>query len=130
MKSEVYHLPVQIYYEDTDHSGVVYHANYLKYFERSREHVIGKDELVRLWKEHGLGFAVYKAEIVYSEGAEFGDILDIRSSYEIEGKYRIIWKHEAWKQDAKKPAVSCELHLVCMDRDKKLVPVPLELLSM
>ena len=24
--------PVQIYYEDTDHSGVVYHANYLKYF--------------------------------------------------------------------------------------------------
>ena len=29
---------VQIYYEDTDHSGVVYHANYLKYFERAREH--------------------------------------------------------------------------------------------
>ncbi len=126
MSSQEHHLPVQIYYEDTDHSGVVYHANYLKYFERAREHVIGKDELVRLWKEEGLGFAVYKSNLTYSEGAEFGDILDIRTTYHFDGKYRIIWQHEAWKSDRTKPAVSCELHLVCMDRDKKLVPVPFE----
>ncbi|MBW2548816.1 MAG: thioesterase, partial [Deltaproteobacteria bacterium] len=47
MSSQYVH-PVQIYYEDTDHSGVVYHANYLKYFERAREHIFGVDELVRL----------------------------------------------------------------------------------
>ncbi|MBU2513721.1 YbgC/FadM family acyl-CoA thioesterase [bacterium] len=129
MSNETYHLPVQIYYEDTDHSGVVYHANYLKYFERSREQVIGKDVLVKLWKQEGLGFAVYKADIVYSEGAEFGDILDIRSSYQIDGKYRIIWRHEAWRPNGKKPAVSCELHLVCMDREKKLVPIPFDYFS-
>lgn len=129
MSSQVYHLPVQIYYEDTDHSGVVYHANYLKYFERSREHVIGKQILVDLWKKEGLGFAVYKADITYSEGAEFGDVLDIRSSYRIDGKYRIIWQHEAWREGGKKPAVSCELHLVCMDRDKKLVPIPFDYFS-
>ena len=45
---------VQIYYEDTDHSGLVYHANYLKYFERAREHLLGVDELVRLLKEDGI----------------------------------------------------------------------------
>jgi YbgC/YbaW family acyl-CoA thioester hydrolase len=129
MNSHIYHLPIQIYYEDTDHSGVVYHANYLKYFERSREHVIGKDVLVNLWKKEGLGFAVYKADVTYSEGAEFGDILDIRSSYTIDGKYRIIWQHEAWKPNGKKPAVTCELHLVCMDRNKKLVPIPFDYFS-
>ncbi len=129
MSSQVYHLPVQIYYEDTDHSGVVYHANYLKYFERSREQVIGKDVLVSLWKQESLGFAVYKADVIYSEGAEFGDILDIRSTYEIDGKYRIIWHHEAWRPEGKKPAVTCELHLVCMDRDKKLVPIPFDYFS-
>lgn len=43
---------VQVYYEDTDHSGVVYHADYLKYFERARESVIGP---VALWKEKGPG---------------------------------------------------------------------------
>ena len=129
MNSQVYHFPVQIYYEDTDFSGVVYHANYLKYFERSREHVIGKQILVDLWKKERLGFAVYKADITYSEGAEFGDILNIRSSYRIDGKYRIIWQHEAWRENGRKPAVSCELHLVCMDQDKKLAPIPLDYFS-
>ncbi len=126
MNSRTYHFPVQVYYEDTDHSGVVYHANYLKFFERSREHVLGKDVLVTLWKEKGLGFAVYKANITYSEGAEFGDILDIRSSYRFDGKYRIIWNHEAWRPNGEKAAVSCELHLVCMDKEKRLVPIPFD----
>ena len=61
--SQIYHHPVQIYYEDTDHSGVVYHPNFLKYFERAREHVLGSDKLATLWNEHGLGFAVYKANM-------------------------------------------------------------------
>ena len=32
----VFHHPVRIYYEDTDAGGVVYYANYLKFFERCR----------------------------------------------------------------------------------------------
>ena len=54
-----YHAhPVQIYYEDTDLSGVVYHANYLKYFERAREHLLGPTELARLYNEDGIGVVV------------------------------------------------------------------------
>jgi YbgC/YbaW family acyl-CoA thioester hydrolase len=124
MESIPYHLSIQIYYEDTDHSGVVYHANYLKYFERAREHVIGTDELVRLWKEEGLGFAVYKADLVYSEGVEFGETIDIRSTYKLDSDYRMIWSHAAWRKGGKKPAVSCELHLVCLDKNKKLIAIP------
>lgn len=36
MSDNVFSLPVTVYYEDTDATGVVYHANYLKYFERAR----------------------------------------------------------------------------------------------
>lgn len=124
MPSRVYHLPVQIFYEDTDHSGVVYHANYLKYFERAREAVIGAAELVRLWKEEGLGFAVYKIDISYFEGAEFGDLLDIRTTFERESDYRLIWNQEAWRPGGKKPAVRAVIHLVCLDREKRLRPIP------
>ena len=35
MKND-FHLPVRVYYEDTDHGRVVYHSNYLKFFERGR----------------------------------------------------------------------------------------------
>ena len=48
----------QIYYEDTDLSGIVYHANYLKYFERAREHLLGVEELVSLYYDEGVGFVV------------------------------------------------------------------------
>ena len=60
MTPKTYRIQVQVYYEDTDHSGVVYHANYLKYFERAREGVIGPQALVALWKESGLGFVAEK----------------------------------------------------------------------
>ncbi|MFH2063993.1 MAG: thioesterase family protein [Pseudomonadota bacterium] len=124
MENKPYHLSVQIYYEDTDHSGVVYHANFLKYFERAREHVIGTDALAGLWKEKGLGFAVYKADLMYSEGVEFGETIDIRSTCTLDSEYRMIWTHEAWRKGGKKPAVSCTLHLVCLDKNKKLIQIP------
>ena len=54
MSNKTYHHAVQIYYEDTDHSGVVYHPNFLKYFERAREHVIDSQRLNRLWNEPGI----------------------------------------------------------------------------
>jgi len=115
---------VQIFYEDTDHSGVVYHANYLKYFERAREAIIGASELVRLWRDAGLGFAVYKAAIDYQDGAEFGEILEIRSTWRHESDYRLIWSQEAWRPEGTRPAVRAEIHLVCLDRQRRLQPVP------
>ena len=116
--------PVRIYYEDTDFSGVVYHANYLKYFERAREGVIGPAALVALWKEQGLGFAVYKADIHFLDGAEFGDTLDIVSTVRKDSDYRLVWQQEAWRPGAAKAAVRAEIHLVCVDREKNLKPIP------
>jgi len=122
--TQPHRIQVQVFYEDTDHSGVVYHANYLKYFERAREAVIGADELVRLWKAEGLGFAVYKADVEFLDGAEFGDRLDIRSRVTKESDYRLIWHQEAWRPNGQKPAVRAVIHLVCLDRERRLRPIP------
>jgi tol-pal system-associated acyl-CoA thioesterase len=124
MSPQAYHHPVQVYYEDTDHSGVVYHANYLKYFERAREGVIGPAALVALWKDRGLGFAVYKVDIQFLDGAEFGDTLDIVSTVRKDSDYRLVWQQEAWRPGAVKAAVKAEIHLVCVDREKNLKPIP------
>jgi YbgC/YbaW family acyl-CoA thioester hydrolase len=106
-------FPVQIYYEDTDHSGVVYHANYLKYFERAREHVLGVDELVRIYREEGIGFVVYKCEMTFKEGAVFGDTIEIRSTATKESEYR-----------GEKLFVQGVVHMVCVDASRKLVTLP------
>ncbi len=121
---KIYHFSAQVYYEDTDHSGVVYHPNYFKFFERAREDIIGVETLSRLWHGEQIGFAVYKTQIQYHEGAVFGDILDIQTTWEKESPYRLIFRHRAFRPHGKKPAVTCDLHLVCLGREKKLIPIP------
>lgn len=71
-------FPVRVYYEDTDLAGVVYYANYLKFYERGRTEMvrsIGLDQAVLV--EQGLAFAVARAEIDYLKSARFNDALDV-----------------------------------------------------
>jgi YbgC/YbaW family acyl-CoA thioester hydrolase len=126
---KVYHHAVQIYYEDTDHSGVVYHPNFLKYFERAREHVIDSRRLDRLWREKKLGFAVYKANMIFQDGVEFADICDIRTTFQLDGKYKTLWRQEVWRENATKPAVIADIEMVCLDNEKRLQPIPEEIYS-
>ncbi|MCB9625847.1 MAG: YbgC/FadM family acyl-CoA thioesterase [Sandaracinaceae bacterium] len=120
---------VQIYYEDTDHSGVVYHANYLKYFERAREHFLGVPELVQLWEQEGVGFVVYKAEMTFREGAVFGDALEIRTRVERESDYRLVFHQDVHRRADGKRLVEGQVQLVCVNRNKSLVPLPLSVLA-
>ena len=123
-ENKVYHHTINVYYDDTDFSGVVYHANYLKYFEHAREHAIGQDKLVQMWNEDRIGFAVYKVEMKFSEGAVFGDALDIRSYYVKESAFRLNWFQEVWRPEGTKAAVSGIVQMVCLDRNGRLVPIP------
>jgi acyl-CoA thioester hydrolase len=117
-------FPVQVYYEDTDHSGVVYHANYLKYCERAREHLLGVDALVRLWNDDGIGFVVYKANLTFKEGARFGDHLDVTTTTRAESEYRAIFQQRITRRSDGALLVDAEIHLVCVDAEKKLVKLP------
>lgn len=124
---------VQIYYEDTDHSGLVYHANYLKYFERAREHLIGTDELVRLLAEEGKGFVVYKCELTFKQGAVFGDTIEIRSTPRLESAYRVVFQQDVFRRNRTSGMdellVQGVVHMVCVGPDKKLVPLPERVLT-
>ncbi|RTR37528.1 thioesterase [Shewanella canadensis] len=127
--SSTFHFPVQIYYEDTDFSGVVYHPNFLKYFERAREHVIGAEILSALWQEDGLGFAVYRSDMLCHDGVEFADIIDVRTRFYFESKYRTVWKQEIWRPNAKKPAVTAQIEMVCMNKARQLAPMSADLIE-
>jgi acyl-CoA thioester hydrolase len=121
-------FPVSVYYEDTDHSGLVYHANYLKYAERAREHVLGREALVRLLEEQGTGFVVYRAEMTFKEGARFGDELEVRTTVKKESDFRLLFKQPVYRVGAATPLVEIDIHLVAVDRANKLVRLPKEAL--
>ncbi|MFZ9886986.1 MAG: YbgC/FadM family acyl-CoA thioesterase [Myxococcota bacterium] len=120
---------LQVYYEDTDFSGVVYHANYLRFFERAREHVLGPAELVRLWQEDQIGFVVYKAQLTYREGAMFGDTIEVHSDAVLDSEYRTTFTQKALRKRDQKLLVEGQIEMVCVDKNRRLVPLPLPVRS-
>lgn len=73
-----FHWPVTVYYEDTDAGGVVYHSNYLKYFERARTELlrsIGVSQHRLL--EQNTGFVVRHMDIDFLQGAKLDDQLNV-----------------------------------------------------
>jgi len=115
---------VTVWYEDTDFSGVVYYANYLRYFEQGRDMFFGIPELKEMYTQTGIGFAVYKAEIHYREGARFGDALEIRTYVKPESDYRIVCDQSAWRVGGTQPLVKATIQMVCVNSEQKLVQVP------
>jgi acyl-CoA thioester hydrolase len=78
-------LPVRVYYEDTDFTGVVYHANYLRFFERGRSdwlRVVQVDHSELLGRDDPLAFAVTHMEIDFRKAARIDDALLVRTVFE------------------------------------------------
>lgn len=72
-------LPVRVYYEDTDAGGVVYYANYLKFFERARTEFLRSCgfEQDELREQEGVLFAVRSVQVDYLRPARFNDFLTV-----------------------------------------------------
>ncbi|PCI20711.1 MAG: tol-pal system-associated acyl-CoA thioesterase [Piscirickettsiaceae bacterium] len=77
MQQRVHHWPIRIYYEDTDMQGIVYYANYLKYFERARTEFLRDKgfEQGALIEQQGVAFAVRAIQVDYLKPAVFNDQL-------------------------------------------------------
>src|SRR3954454_24025585 len=77
-------LPLRAYYEDTDFSGAVYHANYLKFCERGRSdmlRLVGIDQRAR-WDADGLAFVVTSLSCSFLRPARIGDIIRVETRLE------------------------------------------------
>jgi acyl-CoA thioester hydrolase len=75
-------LMVRVYYEDTDFTGVVYHANYLKFFERGRSdflRVLGVHHHELQTHEDRIAFAVAHIDVRYLAPARIDDVIAVRT---------------------------------------------------
>jgi acyl-CoA thioester hydrolase len=85
---QVFTWPVRIYYEDTDAGGIVFYANYLKFFERARTEWLratGVDQHA-LAQEDGAIFVVKHAAIDYHAPARLDDVLNLTLGIEKLGR--------------------------------------------
>ena len=78
-------LAIRIYYEDTDFSGVVYHASYLRFLERGRTELLreaGVDQSALLAEGRGLGFAVRRMTVDFLKPARMDDLVTVETRLE------------------------------------------------
>jgi acyl-CoA thioester hydrolase len=125
-------FPVRVYYEDTDVAGIVYHANYLRFFERGRTEwlrELGIDQTVLI--EQGLAFAVTKMNIDYLKPARFNDLLEVVTEIQSSKRASLIFKQTI--RDKQRPNLiysKAEVKAACIDM-KSLKPkaLPKQLLE-
>jgi acyl-CoA thioester hydrolase len=79
-----HHMQIRVYYEDTDFSGIVYHANYLRFMERGRTNHLrlmgaGQHALFAEAQSEtpGFAFVVRSMQIDYLRPARMDDVLDV-----------------------------------------------------
>ena len=114
----------RIHYHDTDTSGAVYHANYLKYLEEARsEYLEERGFSVKGLLEQGVGFAVRGLQVEYKFPALYADTLEIKTRVKEFTAYRIVFAYEVHNQDDRL-ILKAETDLVCVGRDLKLIEIP------
>lgn len=79
-----HHMQVRVYYEDTDFSGIVYHANYLRFMERGRTNylrLLGADQRALFAEAEteapGFAFVVRAMKLEFLRPAHMDDLLDV-----------------------------------------------------
>jgi acyl-CoA thioester hydrolase len=114
-------LEIRIYYEDTDCGGVVYYANYLKYFERARTHYLEDRGLsvAGLLKE-GTQFLVVHAELDYRSPARYGETLTIATKLVAIGNASLTFSHVIRERTSHRVVVEGSAKLVTVNLDGKV----------
>lgn len=109
--------PVRVYYEDTDASGVVYHANYLRWFERARTEWLraaGFDQ-ERLLRESGLVFTVADLQIDFRAPARLDEALDVHTELALLRRASLVFEQRLQRASGALLAFA-RVRVGCVDR--------------
>jgi acyl-CoA thioester hydrolase len=127
--AESHRLAVRVYYEDTDASGVVYHANYLRFLERGRTEwlrALGLGHANLLNARDPLAFAVRKMGIAFERPARIDDLVAVETRLKQSSGARLILEQRIFRDE--QLLVEAEVEVVCMSalgRPRRL-PNPLQ----
>ncbi|MDB9862824.1 tol-pal system-associated acyl-CoA thioesterase [Litorivicinus sp.] len=113
-----FQIPIRVYIEDTDAGGIVFYANYLKFFERARTDFLrslGIAQSVTI--AENLIFVVRRAEIEYCAPARLDDLLNVSCRLTEFRRTRIGFTQEAIREDTGEILVKAEVEVVCVRMD-------------
>ena len=130
----LFHFPLRVYWEDTDAGGVVFYANYLKFFERARTEwlrALGFEQ-ERLRTEAGAMFVVAETAVRYHAPARLDDLLDVSVQPQEVGRVSMSLVQQAWRSAPGQRTLLAEgrIRIGCVEPGTfRMRRIPTELLS-
>jgi acyl-CoA thioester hydrolase len=121
----IHRLPVRVYYEDTDFSGVVYHARYLHFFERGRTdslRCLGISHSELASQAEPLALAVRRMNIEFVRAAHVDDALVVETIYRPQQGARLMMD-QILRRDGEIIATAA-VQAVCMDPAGRAIRPP------
>jgi len=121
-------LPIRIYYEDTDAGGIVYYANYLKFFERGRTELLREGHIEQdvLLEKH-IAFVVKKVELNYVKAARFNELITVKTEIIACQKASLQFKQEIHRENGELLCTATTL-IACINIQKmKPMAIPSEI---
>ena len=125
-QAPIFSLQVRVYYEDVDIGGVVYYANYLRYFERARSEWLRSQGVnqEQLAAVEGIGFVVARAEIDFKVGARLDDSLSVTVRV-LETKKTYFWLEQEARLEDGRVCAAARIQAACVrHRDMRPQPIP------
>jgi len=122
-------LGAKLYLEDTDAQGIVYHANYLKYCERSRTEILGQyGYTLGEMQARGILFVVFEMRLRFLKSARLHDELEVVTTCERTSDYRVVFQHKVYRLDAagpqSEPLFVADAQVVAIDPEGELLELP------
>lgn len=117
-EGRVHRLPVRVYYEDTDFTGLVYHANYLRFFERGRSdclRLMGVGHAELLDGDQPMAFVVSAMQLKFSKAARIDDALMVCTLYREAKGPRLLIDQQITRGD--EMLCSAAVEVVCIHMD-------------
>lgn len=125
---------MRVYYEDTDAGGIVFYANYLKFFERARTEWLRAQgiEQRRMAEESGVVFVVSGASVAYHVPARLDDELIISADVQRIGRASVRFLQQAWRvaEGGHQLLATATVKVGCIDgRRFRPVSIPVKILE-
>ena len=125
MQTKEHVLEFRIYLEDTDAQGIVYYANYLRYFERGRSEFleslgIPMDRVA----QPDSRLVVYEIRVKFRRPAFLGDRIEVSTSMLRASEYRLLFRQQIRRRGEDEPLVSGEVDVVTIDQKGTLMELP------
>ncbi len=123
--SKIFNWPIRIYYEDTDAGGVVFYANYLKFYERARTEMLrdmGFEQDVLITQESVI-FVVRSVQVDYLKPAKFNNMLDVSAEISLVKSASLTFKQTIMCENEVLNKAS--IRIACLDAHSmrpKLIP--------